>query len=87
VEAIAITAATTIITTLASGDTIEVRCNPAVDEEREADIGIDDDDNDRDRRPQRRRYEEPVASRLRRELVAIAENVRSAEVKYNWCCS
>ena len=32
------------------------------------------DDDDYDRRPTRRRYEEPVASRLRRELVVIAES-------------
>jgi hypothetical protein len=38
-------------------------------------IGTDDDEVER--RPQRRRYEEPVASRLRRELVVIAENVRA----------
>jgi hypothetical protein len=35
------------------------------------------DDDEVERRPQRRRYEEPVASRLRRELVVIAENVKA----------
>ncbi|KAF2418659.1 cap binding protein [Tothia fuscella] len=36
---------------------------------------LEDDDIERERRPARRRYEEPIASRLRREIVAIAENV------------
>jgi hypothetical protein len=41
----------------------------------EANYGADDDEVER--RPQRRRYEEPVASRLRREITAIAKNVRT----------
>ena len=35
------------------------------------------DDDDYDRRPQRRRYEEPVHVKVRKQLLAIAESVRS----------
>jgi hypothetical protein len=34
-----------------------------------------EDDDSYDRRPQRRRYEQPIAARLRRELLALGENV------------
>ena len=34
------------------------------------------EDDDYDRRPQRRRYEEPLHERLRKQLLAIAESVR-----------
>jgi nuclear cap-binding protein subunit 1 len=39
-------------------------------------------DDEFDRRPPRRRYEEPVASRLRRELMVIAEEVSSLDPKH-----
>ena len=34
-----------------------------------------EDDDGYDRRPQRRRYEQPIAARLRRELLVLGENV------------
>ncbi len=34
------------------------------------------DDDFEDRRPQRRRYEEPLASTLRKQVLSIAESVR-----------
>ena len=35
------------------------------------------EDDDYDRRPQRRRYEEPLHVKVRKQLLAIAESVRS----------
>ena len=35
------------------------------------------DDDDYDRRPQRRRYEEPLHLKMRKQLLVIAESVRS----------
>lgn len=35
------------------------------------------DDEDYDRRPQRRRYEEPLFVQVRRQLLTLAESVRS----------
>lgn len=39
------------------------------------DISVDDDEHDR--RPQRRRYEEPLAVTLRKQILSIAESVLS----------
>jgi len=36
----------------------------------------DRDDDDYDRRPQRRRYEEPLSVKIRKQLLSIAESVR-----------
>ena len=38
---------------------------------------IDVDDDDSARRPQRRKYEEPQAAKLRKQLLVIAESVSS----------
>src|SRR5947209_8328153 len=35
---------------------------------------VSTDDDDYDRRPQRRRYEEPLSSRVRKQLLSIAES-------------
>ncbi len=40
----------------------------------EAEVGRVDDD-DLDRRPQRRKYEEPLHLKVRKQLLAIAESV------------
>jgi len=42
-----------------------------------------EDDDGYDRRPQRRRYEQPIAARLRRELLVLGENVRSIHRENN----
>ena len=45
-----------------------------------------EDDDGYDRRPLRRRYEQPVAARLRRELLVLGENVSQfiAKVAGKW---
>lgn len=40
------------------------------------------DDDDFDRRPQRRRYEEPVAVTLRKQILSIAESVMSQSARH-----
>ena len=49
-------------------------CSP-----RQADLHAPAEDDDYDRRPQRRRYEEPVYVRLRKELLGLAESVSAFE--------
>jgi len=43
-----------------------------------------EDDDGYDRRPQRRRYEQPIAARLRRELLVLGENVSQFVTNINW---
>lgn len=43
-----------------------------------------EDDDGYDRRPQRRRYEQPIAARLRRELLVLGENVSPFHGENNW---
>jgi hypothetical protein len=43
-----------------------------------------EDDDGYDRRPQRRRYEQPIAARLRRELLVLGENVSLFVAKIIW---
>lgn len=63
-----------LITTIESA-VIEVsRHGPAVRPSRITDEDLEDDDYDR--RPQRRRYEEPLAVKVRKQLLSIAESVR-----------
>ena len=49
-------------------------CSP-----RQADVHGLAEDDDYDRRPQRRRYEEPVYVRLRKQLLGLAESVSTSE--------
>ena len=53
-----------------------------LDDSRQADTGLlcTPDDDDFDQRAQRRRYEEPVSARLRRQLLGITESVRAGSV-------
>lgn len=53
----------------------ETLCSPA-----QADLPALLEDDDYDRRPQRRRYEEPLYVRLRKELLGLAESVSASEV-------
>ena len=61
------------VTTIASGVT-EVGLFTLPEAPGNADILTDDDDYDR--RPQRRKYEEPVHLKVRKQLLGIAESVR-----------
>lgn len=49
-------------------------CSPC-----QADVHAPVEDDDYDHRPQRRRYEEPVYVRLRKELLGLAESVSASE--------
>lgn len=63
-----------LITTIESAVTEVSHFGPAVRLLRITDDDLEDEDYDR--RPQRRRYEEPLAVKLRKQLLSIAESVR-----------
>ena len=49
------------------------------------DFGIDDDESDR--RPQRRRYEEPLNVKVRKQLLSLAESVRPVSEGGTMACA